>query len=264
MRALGLLILVPVVMWLSQSALLVAARRPLRARIGAPDLPAGFKQINRVVTYAAFIGVLVLYPVLRGAAPHTFYARFLPLGPRPLEMVHGAGAAVLYLSLLYLAWLLSGNVRFEVRHRPGRLARRLLAAPLTALLVAFFEELLFRAMLLAELLETLPAWAAVAIGAVVFAGAHYVRSVKRHWTIAGHLALGVLFCVPFVLTGALWVSAGLHFGGVLVLMAARPFVRYTGPPWLVGASVFPFAGVVGVAALVLLTLNMWLSFGSMP
>jgi hypothetical protein len=36
-------------------------------------------------------------------------------------------------------------------------------------------------------------------------------------------------------------------------MAARPMVRYVGPGWLVGASIFPYAGVPGVAALLLLS-----------
>ncbi len=44
-------------------------------------------------------------------------------------------------------------------------------------------------------------------------------------------------------------------------MAVRPVVRYTGPAWLVGASIFPYAGAVGIAALVLLTVNMWLVYG---
>ena len=45
------------------------------------------------------------------------------------------------------------------------------------------------------------------------------------------------------------------------MMGARPFVRYVGPPWLVGASIFPYAGVVGLGALVLLTVNIWLYYG---
>jgi membrane protease YdiL (CAAX protease family) len=88
-----------------------------------------------------------------------------------------------------------------------------------------------------------------------------VRSVKRYWTFPGHLALGVLLCTAFLCTGNIWLSFGLHAGGVLVLMAVRPFVRYLGPPWLVGASIFPYAGVVGATALILLTLNVFLAFG---
>jgi hypothetical protein len=45
-------------------------------------------------------------------------------------------------------------------------------------------------------------------------------------------------------------------------MGVRPFIRYSGPAWLVGASVFPFAGALGVTALLLLILNVWLAYGS--
>ena len=99
------------------------------------------------------------------------------------------------------------------------------------------------------------------IGTVIFAAAHYVRSVKRYWTFPGHVALGALLCAAFYWTGNVWLSFGVHAGGVLVLMAVRPVVRYTGPAWLVGASIFPYAGAVGIAALVLLTVNMWLVYG---
>ena len=260
MCALGLLALLPLVMWLSQTALLLRASRPLRLRIGAPDLPRRLKLVNRVVTNVTFAAVLLAYPLLRGLSPLAYYAGFFPLGQRPRELLHGAAAAILYLVLLYLAWVVTDNVRFRLRHDAKRLARRLASVPLTAVLVALVEELIFRAVLLADLLEWFTPLLALAVGTVVFAAAHYLRSVKRYWTAAGHLALGALFCVAFLCTGALWLPLGLHVGGVLVLMTVRPFVRYHAPAWLVGASIFPYAGLVGAAALVLLTINMWLCY----
>lgn len=262
MLALALLLVVPIVMWLGQTALLWWAGRPLRLRIGAADLPRPLKRINRLITNLAFAVVLLAYPLLRHESPLSYYGGFFPLAQRPFELLHGAASAVLYLTLLYLAWTLSDNVRFELRHDAGRLVRRLLGAPLTATLGALVEELLFRAMLLAGLLESFPTPLAVCLGVLLFAGAHYIRSVKRYWTFPGHLALGTLLCLAFVYTDALWLPLGLHAGGILVLMAVRPFVRYTGPTWLVGASIFPYAGVVGLVALILLTINVWLNFGA--
>lgn len=260
MRALLLLALVPVLMWLTQSALLWCAGRPLRLRISGADLPERFKRINRVATKAVFVVVLAVYPLLRGESPMDFYPPFLPLGTPMLSMIYGSAAAVLYLTLLYLAWALTDNVRFQIRHEPGRLWRRLAGVPFTAVFVALAEELLFRAVLLHDLLESMDVWLALPIGIFVFAAAHYVRGVKRYWTFPGHLALGALFCVAFYCTRTLWLPIGLHAGGVLVLMGARPMIRYTGPAWLVGASIFPYAGLVGIVALGLLTLNIWLQF----
>lgn len=260
MRALILLALVPLLMWLTQSALLWRAGRPLRLRISSTDLPERLKRINRIITKALFAAVLLVYPLLRGESPAVFYPPFLPLGPPMLNLVYGGAAVVLYLGLLYLAWTLTDNVRFEIRHGPAHLAWRLAGVPLTALFIALAEELLFRAVLLNELLESFDARLALPIGILVFAAAHYVRAVKRYWTFPGHLALGALFCIAFYCTRTLWLPLGLHAGGVLVLMAARPLIRYTGPPWLVGASIFPYAGLVGLLALGLLTLNVWLQF----
>jgi membrane protease YdiL (CAAX protease family) len=261
MRALALLLLIPIAMWLSQTLLLRRAGLPVRLRIGAPDLPDTLKRVNRITTNLLFAATLLGYPLIRGQSPLDYYAAFLPADGRAWDMLYGVAAAVLYLALLYLAWTATDLVRFEVRHSAARLLRRLATVPFTAVFIAFVEELLFRAMLLAELWESLDDGVAMTVGVLVFALAHYVRSVKRYWTFPGHLALGLLFCTAFYATRNLWLVMGLHAGGVLVLMGVRPFVRYVGPAWLCGASIFPYAGIVGVAALLLLTVNIWLSYG---
>ena len=262
MIALACLAAVPLGLWITQSLVLLSRGEALAWQVSAAQLPTAVKRVNRVATYAAFVIVLTVFPLLRGQMPWAYYLSYLPWGAGPRQCLYGAAAAMLYLCLLYLAWLVSGNVSFAKRHPARRLAKRLAAAPLTAVLAALAEESLFRAVLLADLLRSLPTVAAVLLGVVIFAGAHYVRGVKRYWTLPGHLALGMLFCVAFVATGDIWLSTGLHAGGILVLMGARPFVRYHGPPWLVGASIFPYAGVVGIVALGLLTLNIWLQYGA--
>lgn len=248
------------VLWGIQSWRLRRAGLPLAWRLGAGA--AADYGPDRVLVNGVLLAVLAVYPLLRGSAPWVYYARFLPRDTALTHTALGLSLSVLYLTLLYVAWLATGNVTFEVRHRPGRIVTKLAAVPLTAALVATVEELLFRATLLAELLTQLPAALAIGVGALVFAGAHYVRAVKRSWTFPGHVALGILLCTAYWCTGSLWLVTGLHAGGVLVLMGARPFVRYHGPAWLVGASIFPYAGAVGVAALLLLTLNVVLLFGT--
>lgn len=260
MRALLLLLAIPAVMWLTQTALLLGTRQPVRLRISPTDLPRRWRGVNRVVTKAALLAAVLLYPLLRGQMPLEYYSRFFPTAAQTWQAAYGAAAAILYLTLLYLAWTLSGNVQFEIRSAPARLLRRWAGAPLAAVLIALAEELLFRGMLLADLLDSFRPAVAVPVGVVCFAAAHYVRSVKRHWTFAGHLALGTLFCLAFLWTQALWLPLGLHAGGVLVLLAVRPVIRYTGPAWLVGASIYPYAGAVGVVALLLLTANIWFAY----
>lgn len=262
MQALLLLLAVPVVMWCVQSAALIATGERVRWRISDPELPSRIKRLNRVLTYVAIVALLACYPLWRGAAPLNYYARFFPGGGEYAEGLLGLGLSVGYLSLLYAIWWGFGLVAFERRDPPARLLRRMATVPLTAVLAALFEELLFRAVVLEDLLRSLPTAAAVGVGAVVFAAAHYVRSVKRYWTFPGHVLLGVLLCFALVWTGSLWLPVGLHAGGILVLMGVRPLVRYVGPAWLVGASVYPYAGVAGMAALILLIMHLWMICGA--
>jgi membrane protease YdiL (CAAX protease family) len=119
-------------------------------------------------------------------------------------------------------------------------------------------------MLLAALLEDFSVPVALTIGVVVFAVAHYLRPVKRYWTFPGHLGLGFLLCTAFVLTDALWLSMGLHAGGILILMGLRPLIRYNGPSWLVGESIFPYSSVTGITGLLLLSLNLYMHYGGAP
>jgi membrane protease YdiL (CAAX protease family) len=264
MRAIVMFGLIPVLAWVGQSLLLRRAGLPVRMRLSARDLPGIVKQWNRAVLYVGVAAVLLGYPVLRGTTPAAYYAQCFPVGPPVRQLLWGVAASTLYLVLLYLAWLITDNIRLEVRHGARRLAQRLAGVPLLAAGVAFVEELLFRGVLLRDLMDSMPAAGALVLASVIFALAHYVRAVKRYWTFPGHLALGGLLCVAYWRTGALWLPIGLHAGGILILAGIRPFIRYVGPAWLVGASIFPYAGLVGLVALGLLTAHVWIRFGGTP
>lgn len=261
MRALALLAAVPVLMWLGQAVLLRAAGQPLRLRLSSAGLPRRYQRVARVWTNACLALAVLAYPLLLGRGIVEYYAALFPARGAAAEALHGFAGPVIYLACIYLGWILTGNACFERRHPWPTLLGRVAGVPLSALLGATIEELLFRGVVMADLLRTLPLGAAVAIGAVIFAGAHYVRRVKRYWTLPGHLALGVLLCVSFAATRTLWLPIGVHAGGIFMIMGARPFMRYLGPSWLVGASIFPYAGVIGIAGLSLLTLNVWLNYG---
>lgn len=262
MLALGLLAIVPILMWLGQTALRASVGLPPTWRLSSHGLPRRLHSMNRVLTNGALLLVVAVYPLLRGQSPRVYYAAMLPLEGGPAQFVHGVLLALLYLGALFLVWGLTDNIRFAVRDRPGRLAGRWATVPISALLGSFAEELVFRGVVLAGLLESLPTVAATVIGVIVFAGAHYVRKVKRYWTVAGHLALGTMLCVAFVCTRTLWLPLGLHAGGILIIMGMRPVMRYHGPGWLVGASIFPYSGVTGVVGLTLLTLSLVAHYGA--
>jgi membrane protease YdiL (CAAX protease family) len=252
--ALLLLACVPVVMWIVQSLQLRAAGMPMRLRIDADGAPNSIRTGGRIVTQASLFAVILVYPLLRGQNIIDYYQWLLPRGPVMLQFFHGAAAAVLFLCMLFGVWLATGRLEIDIHHSRKKWIRRLVLLIPTALFGAFVEEMLFRGVLLNDLLRSsIPIPRAILLGSLIFAGAHYVRAVKRRWTFPGHVMLGLLLCIAFVHTRSLWLPAGLHAGGIVAIMGIRPFVRYRGPAWITGASIFPFAGVVGIAGLALLT-----------
>ncbi|MFQ5501959.1 MAG: lysostaphin resistance A-like protein [Phycisphaerae bacterium] len=255
MTALALLICVPIVMWAAQTILLRHHGLPVRWRIDSGDAPRSVRTIGRIITQLALLSVILAYPPCRGQPIYEYYTHLLPGTPAMWQGLHGAAASILFLCALYAAWIATDRLVVHVHQSRSRWIRRLILLLPTALLGATVEELLFRGVVMADLMKTswLQPHAALTISILIFAAAHYVRSVKRRWTILGHLMLGCLLCIAFQQTHTLWLPIGLHAGGILMIMGARPFTRYRGPAWLTGASIFPFAGVVGLIGLAILT-----------
>ncbi len=256
MIAVTLLLAAFAFLWAVENVPRLLTRRPAQWLLHADTDSARARQLHRALTQLVLLGMILLYPLLRGDSVRGYYADLLGRGS-PRQALLGAALSIFCLSLLYLAWLFSDNIEFAPRHASSRWLRKLAAAPLTALLGAAVEELLFRGILLADLLRSLPPAPAIVSGSVIFALAHYARRVKRYWTFPGHLLLGVLLCTAYVRTDALWLGFGLHAGGIALLSGTRPFIRYRGPAWLVGASIFPYAGLAGLVLLALLTGVVW-------
>ncbi len=255
MIAIGLLLLVPFVMWCGQSLLLRLHGLPIRYRLDSGDAPRAVRTWGRVITQGSILALIIAYPPLvQGQSPVAFYGAMLPIDGSFYLFAHGAAAATTCLCVLFAIWIATDRMRVDVHQSRRRWMRRLLLLPATAVFGALAEELLFRGVLFSDLLKTFSPSVTVVIGTLIFASAHYVRAVKRWWTIGGHLALGVLLGVAFLVTDrSLWLPVGLHAGGIMMIMGARPFVRYRGPAWLTGASIFPYAGVFGIVGLGVLT-----------
>jgi membrane protease YdiL (CAAX protease family) len=263
MFALGLLLLVPATMWTTQSLTLVASGLPVQVRIDRL-LPARHLRRNlRVAMHGSFLAIVVLYPLTRGQSPLNYYLSYFPVGNGPRELAWGAAATILYLAAAYLAWVATGVMQFGRYRDRMSLSRRLARALAGAVLLAFIEEIVFRSMLLADLLRSFEAhpWVAVMVGTVVFSAGHCVARVTRRGILFGQLAVGLLLSVAFVCTNALWLPMGLHAGGIWFARSLRPVTRSDAPPWLVGDRSFPFASVPGVVAALLLTLNVYQAYG---
>lgn len=87
---------------------------------------------------------------------------------------------------------------------------------IVAVLVGFFEELLFRGILLQSLMTRMNAALAVIVAAIVFGLFHYVNWVSGQplgittMQVLGAMAGGLLFGAIVLWTGSLWPSVFLH------------------------------------------------------
>jgi membrane protease YdiL (CAAX protease family) len=133
-------------------------------------------------------------------------------------------------------------------------------------LVALFEELLFRAVLLRILQAALGTRWALALSSLLFALAHFPNDGVSALGLVITVAAGAMFGAAYLKTGRIWLAAGLHFawnsitGTVFSLPvsggAAKGWIigRLSGPEWLSGgnygieASAVTLLAVIAVAA----------------
>jgi uncharacterized protein len=142
--------------------------------------------------------------------------------------------------------------------------------------VGFYEELWVRGYQMRVLAEGLfskwiSARLAVLISVVVSSlifGLLHANNPNASWVSTVNVSIaGVMLALPYVMTGRLWMSIGLHFswnfaqGAVFGFPVSGTVSRSSilqttqiGPSWLTGAEFGPEAGVMGLGAMVVLTL----------
>ncbi len=140
---------------------------------------------------------------------------------------------------------------------------RLLTLALVLLPAALFEELAFRGVLVAGLIQGLGRVSGVGVGAVLFALAH--RNNPGVTPLAlGNIALaGIFLGATFLARGGLWTATGAHLGWNLALAGSGaavsglpfeiPWVDFIPgePSWLTGGLFGPEGGLLATGALVL-------------
>lgn len=139
------------------------------------------------------------------------------------------------------------------------------------ILVALFEEILFRGVLFRIIEQSLGSSLALALGGLIFAVTHMPNDHSTLLTFVITALAGVMFCAAYMATRRLWLAVGIHF--VWNFMSEAVFSlpvsghpakgvlqgRLSGPEWLSGGaygiegSVAALA-IIGAAALWLLVL----------
>lgn len=197
----------------------------------------------------------------------------------------GLALALVAVGVLFAA-ALAVHGSFPAAQIAARAARYVVAAAAIALI----EEGFFRAFMLGGMLRDFGKPAALAASSAIFVIVHLVRSPARFYLtgfhpmagltnlaasfarivhpgealpmLAGLFILGLLLGAAFMLTGRVWVSAGMHAGFVLGAKT-WPVIAHGGAPlprWIAGPGPVPLiAAPAGwTAAIVMLVLLPWL------
>lgn len=182
------------------------------------------------------------------------------------------GAAWGIFSIIALLLLLKGAHVFSFGHvalHGVRVVRFALFWGAFFLLVALFEEFLFRGYLLFTMTPRLGFWPAAGIMSLAFGAIHLTNSGEG---VVGGLSaafIGLFFCLTLRRTGTLWFAVGFHAAwdwgqsylcGVADSGTTEPGhllnPSFHGPVWLTGGSVGPEGSVLCF----LLVVGLWAAF----
>jgi membrane protease YdiL (CAAX protease family) len=193
---------------------------------------------------------------------------------------NGAGAGIVSLAILVLALNATGAIQFSLpRTSALQGVGFALAYAILFVLLAVFEEFLYRGYGLFTLTEIVGFWPAAIASTVWFAWSHAGNSGESALGLANLAAFGLLSALLLRRTGNLWMAIGFHsawnwgetylFGvgdsghpappGHLLSSTVQP----TAPAWLSGASVGPEGSALcAVLIAVLIIVCAWVLRGA--
>jgi membrane protease YdiL (CAAX protease family) len=150
------------------------------------------------------------------------------------------------------------------------------------IVVGFYEELVFRGYQIINLSEGLnfsgvsrkrAVWGAVILSSLIFGSMHVFNPDASLLSILIVALAGVMLAFPFIITGNLSLSIGLHIGwnffeggifgfAVSGLPSRTPLlqIQQRGPHFITGGSFGPEAGLMGLVGFLLIILSLWWYF----
>ncbi len=260
---------------------------PLWNLLGGPSAAWPFdKVVNRITLFTAVVGLLILIQQLNVRDRAVLGLRASAYSDwRGHAMRHfSIGTVVGILMLGLLVWaLLFLQVRIPDAEAiaSGRLDEWMLRAVVTGVVVAIWEEILFRGALLGAFLRHARVWQAALLSALIYAVLHFTRSrleiVEPMWwsglllqgdalshviawrNLDSFLALfsaGVVLAFLRVWTGSLWAPIGMHAGWVMVIYFSRKVTDDDSQAtwaWLTGSfdQIIGWLGLLGMGLMAL-------------
>lgn len=249
--------------WAGQSVVLRRIGEPLAWPLRFETSHRAPRLAARVLVPGAWVLVVAAGPPLLGTTPRDYYGRMLAPPSWPL-IASAALFVVAGFGLIQAVGRAAGWIHPFREHPPAKLRRKLLrrifVVPVPAALI---EELVFRCLLLEQLLVALPPTTAGRLGALavssaVFSSVHFVAPKppgEPVWQAArGLFFVGCAIGAGYICGGrTLWLALAIHAAGIASVEVPRLLTRYERRGhWLVGTREFPHSGLLGIALMSLL------------
>ncbi|MEX0719341.1 MAG: type II CAAX endopeptidase family protein [Balneolaceae bacterium] len=196
------------------------------------------------------------------------------------EFIVGIGIAGSVMGLIFLVEWLTGSLTVTGFgwHRNGNIYWMfpVLAFLIQMASVGFYEEVMARGYILRNLAEGFsvgtinPVWAAVIaviISSAIFGVGHAGNPNVTMYALLNIFFAGIMLAIPFIITGRLALSVGMHFswnffqGGIFGFRVSGRRVRESviqihqeGADWWTGGLFGPEGGLIGVLGILLIIL----------
>jgi Type II CAAX prenyl endopeptidase Rce1-like len=251
-------------LWTSQSLVLLWIGEPLAWPLRFKTQQPAARRAAKILIPSVWVLTVVLAPLCLGSTFCRYYGPMLAPSPwRPLFF------SVIFIlvgfALLHAVGRATGYIR-PFREHPsailrGKLLRRIFVIPIPAALI---EELVFRCLVLKQLLIAFPATGsgtlvALFCSSAIFSAVHFVAPKppgEPVWQAAsGLFFVGCAIGAGYIRGGqTLWLPLAIHASGIACVEAPRLLTRFDRRGrWLVGTREFPTSGLFGIAAMSLLT-----------
>lgn len=188
------------------ASVLVRSGLPLKEAIRL--LPGDFTFVVTTVTVSSLIALTIIWRWSKRSCPKPFAAFFAPVPHRKVIWAALCGFALMAAELALETYLKRGLglplpiSESESAIHPKTALQLLIVLPALAVIVPFFEEVVFRGYILGWLKRTTPVWVAILVSAAVFAAAHGLYAGRGG--LSGWVGTGEIFVTGVLL--AWWAS----------------------------------------------------------
>lgn len=186
------------------------------AQIKGKSEPGGWQSLMKggntiyVTVILSFLSLMIIYIFRRWIDRKTFISLGLDLSGHGREAIAGFMLSVFIISASSLLLKVTGHLKWmDIIFD----SRALFLALGGTLMIAFFEELIFRGYMLNNLMDSFPKWLALLISALLFGIFHLSNpSSTGFFPFANSLIMGLILGVNYIYTRNLWFSFCFHAG----------------------------------------------------